>query len=1600
MNKLTTAPLEVLTEGFKALCLLALLNCLPASAKMNFPADKLHWDDAPNWEYAKGTVSKAYIQHSDWHAVTLQPNASVTYRIPRNAFTRLVSDTAQAPDSITLLRGDGNGLFSPLNHVSKIDNSLLLMPENNYWQLLIHNTNDKSTTLSVMTSRVTGQKNVPLARELIAPNNSQTGWLTTPHLSQRDKYAYTNGESSITYSVEGPLFVEVESLLLETGIDEALPSYLINTQLDGKPWQQWQHEAARYPFIRRSNELPATDQNDNIEFKTSTYTEKYYLQIPEGEHTLSFTSFRPMALRMFKDSPWGLSSNEDFLYPKLKEHQQRQIDYQQGLNRLTDALLSHSSAESDQLLGRWKDQQTFLKSIQERSVNRLQFYRPLTASTVSTAPLNVFNLKPVVAKYTSIQEHPALLNNEANNDDSTSTFTELRANQHASFSLPPLSGPTTLRVRLAGLNNQSTTFLLTNQKGETSTIVYHPEFKTTLLDSATQDLKEDEVAAAEAFIPLTSTTTTLNIKSLSDTTSMLQLAYLTTSTPSLSAEELPQVLTQLSEGHSADMIAFLRGRYHEPKGAPSERINDRLLQLSLSKLAHRIQVRSKQFEQTTPTLDPSLLNNVPVPVRWQETVQVLVKQQSWANAIELVSPLAMHKDLTIRLPAANILSVLLLKSGEFYLHEQWLLKILKSPAYEDIASDAEQALVSRYKQQGRMGALEKLSAYRFNETAEIRYLMLMGESLSNESNLPLKQTIDTTYNVLALKQNTVAPSQRLPIPPPQPQPNSTAHSHLWQSLQSDTFSSASAVLLYGHALDTYSYRLVASPTQPLVFTVKGPARLTVSYRSLLHQKDQKSQNSWITLRDNQQTRYIPTFSSAQSNEVSLIGSDKKVGVEQRFEYEVGEGTHQIELHPEQGDIAIGLSTRSSDAKRINQVAVNDTKNPLSLTNQDINTSLDVNSHDELTASTSIARALLRLIWTIEHPQQSQTNQSDGLSLNDNLSLVAQGNHLIQQQAKSPLLNRLNQRLNKYTTWRLEQQLVDSAGKRYIQFEHAPVSNPKTQIRRSLSGQQDTSSQWLSAFNDSNVSINSTRPIDLKLELKQLLPFNAYTADGATVQIWLNQQLYQNVYLTPNNQFKTLTLNLKAGSHQLRMAMLNATSDQQVVFRALRKTTNDQWALIENPVKQAYSVSLEDSPVKVFAAASQWLRIDDVENDQVSSSYHFQQESGIITLLPKTGKTERLIRVYTLQSKPNSIELPASTLPIHLPPAPPIPYTPIAREWALEDSLELGEENEGTWGGYLKYTNQASIDETDSDEDDNNASLNAFQVGHLYRKKLNDDRYWTTPSGDWRSDAYWKSDTFLRHTNDSGNTLGTEQRYMLADSLTDWRLSLKAKAQYFQASNGVSDDVLNIYTDAEYRHDWQFNRQHSLYASLTGFVRFLDNDSPNGPDFIDPLVYSDYKRDHLYGWRMAGLWRYRLWQDSRLNIGAKVVSNEKLDTLDQMSVQAGYQQYYKGLTAALAFRHIERFSDEDRQKSSQQNEVKGSLRFHQWNSAGNEWYGALNLTHNITDKDNALALTIGFNHSDGRGVTDYLPTVLPMRGLYQQQSTHQQQMNTLSDQPSL
>ena len=1595
--------------------LIILLLCLPVSAQITTAASNLYWEDIPHWEHAKGTLTKTTIKNTDWDAVSLQPNAMVTYRIPHSAFTRIFSEEKELSEKINFSSGDGNGLFTELTRIKKIhspektNNNLLLMPENNYWQLLVHNISDKPIILSVMTSRASEEKPFPQARKLITPTHkidNQTQWLATPHLSQHDLFAYNSGDSKTSYSIKGPAFIEVESILLAAGIDEALPSYLITSELDGELWQQWQHQAALYPFIRHSDMLKKND-DDTTELMRSTYAEKYFLQIPAGTHTLSFNSLRPIALRIFESQSWGLSSNEDFLYPNLKQQQQQQLDDQSAKNNLTETLLTSPTAAITQILNQWKDKQHPITASQERSVNRSQFYRALTATT-SGAALRLFNVKPVVAKYTSIQRHPDIQDrrsiNSAEDTQTDSVFTELVAEEPLTFSLPDRSGPSNLRVRLAGLNHQPAKYLITFNQGQSHTLFYYPKFRSTLLDASNNNIEKNEVSIAEAFIPLSAEIKSITIKTLFGETSQLQLSYLAGKRLKLQPDEILQTLRRLDTETDNSIIRFLQGKYVSPAHISNKHSNltikhkiknssankqaqadYHLLQSSLSDLAQRIQIRSQQFLKTTLHTDTPLTSQMVVPKKWQQSLQGLVAENEWAGAIDIVSPLSRHQDINIRNAAAKLQGDILFAAGEFFLYEHWLLKVLNSPAYADLSRYAESTLIERYKKLEHWGALERLSAYRFVQTADIAYLELMAECLSSESSLSLKQTITLIHTVLSAKKITV-------------QPALAERENLWQPLQTAKFTAASSVLLHGQDLDNYSTRYTASPTQALEFTIEGPTILSISYRTLLDKGESQSSYSWLTLQDNKQAHYIPTFQSSLSNGVSIIGADRQVSGEQSIEYHLDTGRHQIHLSPEQGELVIGLSTRASTNNNSIQetVGVDEDSTLAMLSQNEINTELNtlpkIKRFKQQQTDIHPVKSLLQLIWAVEHPTQHSSPQS----VQSTLPLITLGNALLQQHPSSPLLNRLEQRLNQPAGWQLEQQLIDSAGKRLITFDKAPESNPKTRIRQRLIGPVVESSQWLSAQSDLSFNINSATPVALELQLKQPSLLNGYT-EGASIKISLNEQRYRTISLVANEPFKTLRLDLKAGNHQLRIAMADAKSDQQVLFRALRKTSNNQWQFINMPAKQAYAVSLKDNPVTVFAAASEWLRIDDLINGQVHRSYHYQDENGVLALLPRTGQSERLLRIYKLRLKPYLIDLASSSPPSDVAENTFYPFTPTAKSWQLTDNLELGEENEGTWGGYLKLSNQASSDDT---ADDISASMTAIQLGHTYRKKLSDAHYWTNTTGDWQSKTYWKSDTFVRSTNNSSETLGTDQKLILADPETDWQLSLNGKIQYFQASNSLSDDVLNVYTDAQYRHDWQLNRRQSFDASLTAFSRYLDDKSPSAPNDIDPLVYSDYIRDHTYGLRIAGNWRYRLRLDSRWNIGTQLHSNESLASSDQLSLQTGYLHYFKGLTATLSLRHVQRFKDDDRRKDSRQNEVKGSLRFHQWNSKGNEWFLRLNLVHNITLSESALALTFGFNESDGRGIQDYLPTELPMRDLYQQQNTQQQTMNSLTDQSSL
>lgn len=1592
MNALTTehgrafrlSKLRVRASLYLALAILFMVS--PVNARVGY--EQLVWQDLEEWDHARGQVTSTTVDHADWHAVSLAPGAAVSYQIPAKAFVRLYSEKASLPDQVSVAVGDGHGLFRETRAMQLADHNYLLAPEQDVSQLLIENKASDSISLSILISEFSPEQGYPHKTRLLAPEDATTLVVDTSHLNSEQDFWLLMPDQALNYTVNGPAFIELESMLVLTDNDETLPSYHLNATLDGQPAIHWQHQAAVAPFYRRIegqaevlSQLALSGEyavsSEPSKFRTS-YMESAYLQIPKGQHNLRLRSLRPVLARVFAKDNWGLASNADFLYPQQTENEHASQAYQTRLQAVLESI-QHTAPSIDlQVLSAWLASAHPIDALSERIITRQVFYRTLPASALDSQ-LNLLGVRPFLPAFTHEQEQEYgadWVSVEAQQpDDGLSedqdgeptgkvpeAYVQSIIGKILQFNVPKHEGRSQLRMRTTADVNTPAEFVLRYQDGTEQRITFRPAFrdsrfwhrnhqKRTEAWTPNFSTEAGTQVISQVYLDLPPHVSGLSLQQLSGAPMTLQLGYSTVAPRTESDTERTSLLAMPVPVGSALGLAKA-GSEDGQKDAPFAF----LMQPALAELRQRLHVRARQFQESLPVF-PALETSSKVPNQWREQVDALTQRGEWATALELLAPLTRHQDRQIRKEASKRRLELLLRAGEPMLYEHSLLELFARTHNQaetaELSNYAENALLTWYKHQQRWLELEKFSARRFMDTGNLSYLQAFQEALIGGRQLELS---DQLAALLGHHGSTKQPA--------------------WQRFQPQNMRAASSLLIHSQEMDAYSQRYTANADAALSFQVEGPVRLEFRVRPVLKADASQAEDNWLQVRTDQEGWWLPMHRSSRSENLVIVGTDQGLAAETVHQISLGAGQHHLAIRPAHGQVAISLSHYVGEASETLatelQVYSNEQhEGPVALALPtrylEKTIELEAGSHFWEWAEEAPQQAVLRLLWQLE--QQAKPD----------LSLIAAGNRIIQQQATGPVYKDLQRRLNRSTIWHLEDQIIDSAGIRYIEFASPPLISAAARIRQSLLPPLDEGSLWLSEQRDVTLQVTAQKTVSLRIGLRHMLS-PLHQRDPAEVVIWLNDAPVSRLELQPDNHEQFYSLSLPAGEHQLRVELQDPLGHEQVVLRAEQLSADGKrWQALTWPTRRSYFVSQPAQAVKLYARAHQWLRIDEYSQGETVSRYHYQNDNGLLTLAPGKGEQERLLRIYSLSMAPPENAPSETSAPARVAEQAGQLWPKRASDilWQHEDILEPGEQNEGTWGAYVSLT-----DRSFSEDEDFARTRQSVQLGHHYRRHDPLDR------------RYWLSDTFLRSLASDGQTVGTEQQLVYVDAFNVWQLAFTARAQYFMAAPTGTDDVLNLYLDAEYQHNWRINRDQALDLSAQLFARYWPERSPDGAQRIDPAVWSDYKRDHSMGLRVAGNWRYRFWQDAQIRLGGRLITNEALYSVDQFAVQAVYQQYWKGLTAQLIGRHSWRFDDQDRQGASQQDSLAANVRWRAWQANGNEWYIGLGVTQDLTDNDTTLGLTLGFNHSDGRGMTDYLPSELAFRDLYRQQSAVQQEFDRL------
>lgn len=854
---------------------------------------------------------------------------------------------------------------------------------------------------------------------------------------------------------------------------------------------------------------------------------------------------------------------------------------------------------------------------------------------------------------------------------------------------------------------------------------------------------------------------------------------------------------------------------------------------------------------------------------------------------------------------------------------------------------------------------------------------------------------------------------------------------VWRTFKPSGLTTAGNRQIYSKSMDRYGIRYLATSSIPLIFQVVGPTTIKFDIRSIAPPEHLRTKDNWVELIDNGTSIRVPLNNSGVSRSTSMIGSRDLPGVRQEMSHILSAGFHTITIRPESNAVLIGMNELHDAFNQTYlswQPAIEMDKSKSSSSYYE-----EVMIEDDNVVESS---NILKRLFTQSSKQhrsgcqfipEPQTKaiavirpeimpEIAGYSIHkntlpfnpDNLEDVdlgesstfwksaaghpeialkklillseaypdkaekwlAAGNQIAYRSGANLNLSKLLSRLNRKVEWQQEEQIIASKGLRYIVFSELPAQSQAARVRRSLLPDLFPKSQWINGNSRLGLKFNSLSAHKVKLKLQQaLLP--GIFSEPATILTRIDQQPLSEVTLEPEGEVETIELSVPQGEQTLTINLKEPKFDQYVSLQTWMQPEDEiKWSVLDQSRKRRYYVSSKEEPVKIFIDSPKWLRIDEYLSGSHLSTYSYQPAKAVVTLSPASGQNERLLRIYSLGNNHLSQTISGSRTPTSIV-RPTWPLRKVDEDdWQLQDIQELGEFNEGTWGGYLQFGKEDFTDE----EEESSGNNNFVTYGSKYRREFETGR--------------WSSDLFIRNFNDTGFTIGSEQKFEFSPDRLNRDLQLRGSfSKYDAQQHSVSDLWLgDLQADLKYR--WQFNRDLRHELGFRAFARYLSDRKLESTDGIDNHVYSKYKRDHQSNWRITDSWRYRHWRDAELMAEGKVTSNEDWRSIDQVSLAGKYKQYWRGFAMQISVRDITYLADDDRDARTHTSYLDLVLRWHRWFKSGNEITARLGWSRNFSQNSSTILLDIGLNHSDGRGSSDYLRSELPFRDLYSHQADTQ------------
>ena len=615
---------------------------------------------------------------------------------------------------------------------------------------------------------------------------------------------------------------------------------------------------------------------------------------------------------------------------------------------------------------------------------------------------------------------------------------------------------------------------------------------------------------------------------------------------------------------------------------------------------------------------------------------------------------------------------------------------------------------------------------------------------------------------------------------------------------------------------------------------------------------------------------------------------------------------------------------------------------------------------------AVMRRMLLLLWLAE---QAPNQRERALTLGE--ALAASRPDLAQLQ---PLLARLSRNAG----WVPVSNIQSSAGLRYIEVSGWQPESPALRVRRAMLTPVIADEQVISGTG--RMVLVMTNPVPAQIQAEVLVEDLEYMRPLAlTAEYQIDDLMPVAVELPLSQTHKSITLNIPAGKHALRIGIRNPVTNQFLKIRLKEHGVSELYRSLELP----YEVATRNEPLIMGISGPAWLKIDELRDGKVVTDYRLVAP-GFQTLkfVPESGRQEALLRISQRMTLPGDHTVPSRNMPLH-PEAVPEPmlnlaYTPPVSTVALHDGFDLGGQEDGTWSVTGSYNGRRDIVENTG-----KADLERYIELGLTHRYYDENRR-----------TYFKTD-LLQHSREYGSpTLGIRETIDFRPVWAPLTFKLEGSlyTQNIKPSTGTDTqwaDIVAFPLNANFNNqEWATYLRGSVsqkrdidpktwhLPELAVFERQLSLTDVRGYDgkMLDQDVYTQYKADHRHGLSLGDTLVHRPWLDTLWSANVSTHSNTDWNALnpDHITFGAGWKQLLGEVQIGLDYQVNRLFADENRVDTINRSALSLDMSWQHWRVNQQRFEVGLKLRHDIEQSVESGMLYVTWHFGQGRMYRDFRP----------------------------